>query len=180
MKNAMINLILSRRSVRDFTDEPVSDEDIRKIVDCAVNAPSARNKQSWHFTVISDRSMIDRISAMTIAGMDRLGIRREPDYHVFYHAPVVVFLSSAIEGFSEINCGCALENIALAAKALGLGAVIVGQTRYMFHQADTVDVNRMLKIPEGYEHDCAICVGHPAGKEPDPKTIREGVVDYIR
>lgn len=180
MKNAMIELIQARRSVRQYADEPVAEEDLRQIVDCAVHAPTARNKQSWHFTVITDRAVIDRISEMTIAGMDRLGIHREPGYHVFYHAPVVIFLSSAIEGFSEINAGCALENIALAAKALGLGAVIVGQTRYMFHQANVVDVNRMLKIPEGYEHDCAICLGHPAGPGPDPKTIREGVVDYIR
>jgi nitroreductase len=180
MKNPMIDLILVRRSIRQYTAEAVSEEDLKLIVECGIHAPTARNRQNWHFTVITDRNVIDQISAMTIAGMDRLGIKKEAGYHVFYHAPAVIFVSSAIEGFSEINCGCAIENIALAAKALGLGSVIVGQTRYMFHQANVVDVNRLLKIPEGYEHDCAICIGHPAGPAPDPKTIREGVVDYIR
>ncbi len=180
MKNPMIDLIMSRRSIRQYSEEPVSEEMLKLIVECGIHAPTARNKQSWHFTVMTDPKTIETVNDMILAGMDRLGIKKEPGYHVFYHAPVVIFLSSAIEGFSEINCGCAIENIALAAKSLGLGSVIVGQTRYMFHQANVVDVNRLLKIPEGYEHDCAICIGHPAGPDPDPKTIREGVVDYIR
>ena len=180
MKNPMIDLILSRRSIRQYSEEPVSDDDLKLIVECGIHAPTARNKQSWHFTVITDRKTIETLNEMTLAGMDRLGIKKEPGYHVFYHAPVVVFLSSAIEGFSEINCGAALENMALSAKSLGLGTVIVGQTRYLYHQANVVDVNRLLKIPEGYEHDCAIVIGHPTGAEPDPKAIREGVVDYIR
>jgi nitroreductase len=180
MKNPMIDLILARRSIRQYTAEAVSEEDLKLIVECGIHAPTARNRQNWHFTVITDKNVIDQISAMAIAGMDRLGIKKEPGYHVFYHAPAVIFVSSAIEGFSEINCGCALENVALAAKSLGLGSVIVGQTRYMFHQANVVDVNRLLKVPEGYEHDCAICFGHPDGPEPEPKTIRDGVVDYIR
>ncbi|MCK7485276.1 MAG: nitroreductase [Bacillus subtilis] len=180
MKNPMIDLIMSRRSIRQYSEEPVSEETLKMIVECGIHAPTSRNKQTWHFTVMTDLKTIETVNEMILAGMDRLGIKKEPGYHVFYHAPVVIFLSSAIEGFSEINCGCAIENIALAAKALGLGSVVVGQTRYMFHQANVVDVNRLLKIPEGYEHDCAICIGHPAGPAPDPKTIREGVVDYIR
>ncbi len=179
MKNPMIDLILSRRSIRHYTDEVVSAEDLRQIVECGIHAPTARNRQNWHFTVITDSTVLEEVNRMILAGMDRLGIKKEPGYHVFYHAPVVMFLSSAIEGFSEINCGCALENITLAAAALGLGSVIVGQTRYMYHQADVVDINRLLKVPEGYEHDCAICIGHPTGPDPDPKTIREGIVDYI-
>lgn len=180
MKNSTIDVLLQRRSVRNYLDKPVPFDDILQIVECGMYAPSARNKQNWHFTVITNPSKIEEINQLTLAGMDRLGIQREEDYHIFYHAPVVIVLSSQIEGFSELNAGCAVENMAIAAKSLGIDSCIVGQTRYMYHQANMVDMNRLLKIPEGYEHDCAICFGYIDGENPEPKPRKEGIVDYIR
>ncbi len=180
MKTALIDLILDRRSVRAFSDRPVEDEKLRQIVECGMYARSSRNKQGWHFTVITRKETIEEINRLTIEGMDRLGMKKEPEFHAFHHAPVILILSSALEGFSEINCGCALENMALAAKALGLDSCIVAQTRFMYHQANAVDLNRLLKIPEGFEHDAALCIGYREGPNPEAKPRREGVVDYIR
>jgi nitroreductase len=180
MKNQMIEMILDRRSVRDFKDSPIEEEKLKWIVECGIFAPTARDKQNWHFTVITKKATIDEISRLTVEGMERLGLKREPDYHVFYHAPAVIIMSSPIEGFSELNCGCAMENMAIAAKSLSIDSCIVGQTRFMYHQANAVDINRMLKIPEGYEHDAAICFGYRRGENPEPKPRKEGVVDYIR
>ncbi len=180
MKNQTIENILSRRSIRNYLDKPIPEADLKWIVKCGIYAPTARNKQNWHFTVITDREMIERINNLTLEGMDRLGIPKEPDYHVFFHAPAVIIMSSAIEGFSEMNCGCALENMAIAARSLGLDSCIIGQTRYMFNQANTVDLSRMLKIPDGYQHDAAICFGYREGENPEPKPRKDDVVDYIR
>jgi len=180
MKNQTIEMILDRRSVRSFLDLPIEEEKLKLIVECGLFAPTARDKQNWHFTVITKKETIDEISRLTVEGMERLGLKREPDYHVFYHAPAIVIMSSPIEGFSELNCGCAMENMAIAAKSLGIDSCIVGQTRFMYHQANAVDINHMLKIPEGYEHDAAICFGYRQGDNPEPKPRKEGVVDYIR
>ncbi|MBU1144612.1 MAG: nitroreductase family protein [Firmicutes bacterium] len=180
MKNSTVDVLLQRRSVRNYLDKPIKEEDLKLIVECGLFAPSARNRQNWHFTVITDKETIEEINRLTLAGMERLNIQKEPDYHVFYHAPVVVVLSSAIEGFSELNAGCAIENMAIAAKSIGVDSCIIGQTRYMYHQANQVDMNRLLKIPEEYEHDCSICFGYIDGENPLPKPRKEGIVDYIR
>jgi nitroreductase len=176
----MINLILDRRSVRLYQDKPVEDEKLKQIVECGIFAPNSRNKQNWHFTVITHPQTLEEINRLTLEGMDRLGLKKEPDFHVFYHAPAVIVMSSLIEGFSELNCGCAIENMAIAAKALGLDTVIVGQTRFMYHQANAVDINHLLKIPDGFEHDAVLCLGYRQGDNPEPKPRREGIVDYIR
>ncbi|PKL00496.1 MAG: hypothetical protein CVV56_05840 [Tenericutes bacterium HGW-Tenericutes-1] len=180
MKNQMIDLLLDRRSVREFTTQLVDDEALKLIIECGMYAPNSRNKQNWHFSVITNPVIIEEINRLTVAGMDRLGIKHDVDYHIFYHAPAVIILSSVIEGFSELNCGCAVENMAIAAKSLGLDSCIVGQTRFMYHQADPVDINRLVKIPEGYEHDIAICFGYRKGDNPEPKPRKEGIVDYIK
>ncbi len=180
MRNETIDLILDRRSVRNFQATPIADELLSLIVECGIHAPSARNRQNWHFTVVTNLEMVEKIHQMTQKGMESRGIKIDANDHVFYHAPVVVIVSSLLEGFSELNAGCAVENMAIAAKSFGIDSCIVGSTRFMYNQTNKVDINRMLKIPMEYEHDCAICFGYRNGDNPEAKPRRDGVVDYIR
>ncbi|MFA7561588.1 MAG: nitroreductase [Candidatus Izemoplasmatales bacterium] len=177
--NSTIETIMSRRSIRNYEEKPIPEKDLQKMIECGLYAPSARNKQDWHFTVITNKGIIDEMNRLTIEGMEKFGIDVEKDTHVFYHAPCVVVLSSKIAGFSEINIGCVLENMALAAKSLGIGSCIIGQTRYLYHKTDKIDIDRMLKIPEGYEHDISICFGYQKGETPEVKPRKEKCVDYI-
>lgn len=177
--NITIETILNRRSIRSYLDKPVEENDLKQIIECGLYAPSSRNKQEWHLTVITNKEKIDEINKMAIEGMIRFGIEVDKAAHIFYHATCVIVLSSKIGGFSEVNIGCVIENIAIAAKSLGYGSCIIGQTRYLYHKADKIDVDKVLKIPEGYEHDLAICIGYPKGKEPLPKPRKEKAVDYI-
>jgi nitroreductase len=177
--NNTIETILSRRSIRSYQDKKIPEQDLQEIIKCGIYAPSSRNKQDWHLTVITNKEKIDEINKMAIEGMIRFGIEINKDSHIFYKAPCIIVISSKIGGFSEINIGCVIENIAIAAKSMGYGSCIVGQTRYLYHKADKIDVDRILKIPEGYEHDLAICLGYPDGKEPEAKPRRERTVDYI-
>jgi nitroreductase len=177
--NSTIETILSRRSIRSYQDKQIPESDLQKIIECGINAPSSRNKQEWHLTVITNKEVINEINRLAIEGMIRFGIEVEKNAHILYNAPCVIILSSKIAGFSEINIGCVIENIALAATSLGYGSCIVGQTRYLYHKADKIDIDRIMKIPEGYEHDIAICLGYPKGKNPEAKPRREKVVDYI-
>jgi nitroreductase len=177
--NNTIETILSRRSIRSYENKQIPEPDLSKIIECGLHAPSSRNKQEWHLTVITNKERIDEINRLAIEGMSRIGVEVDKDAHIFYHAPCVIVLSSKIAGFSEINIGCMVENIALAAKSLGYGSCVIGQTRYLYHKANKIDVDRILKIPEGYEHDISICLGIPKGKEPEAKPRKERVVDYI-
>lgn len=176
--NKTIEDILSRRSVRSYQDKAIPDEDLQLIIKAGLYAPSAKNKQDWHFSVITNKEVIDQMSDMAIEGMKKIGLEREGDGHIFYHAPVVIVISSRI-AFSAINIGCAVENLALAAKALGYGSCIVGQTRYMYHKANEIDVNKLIKIPNGYGHEVSICMGYPKGDIPEAKLRKENLVDYV-
>lgn len=171
--------ILSRRSIRNYLDKPIPDEDLKLILKAGLFAPSAKNKQDWHFTVVTNKKTIDHLNDMAIEGMKRLGLDVSEEDHIFYHAPVVIVISSKIAGFSGVNVGCAVENMALAAYALGYGSCIVGQTRYMYHKTNKIDVDQLLKIPDGYEHDISICFGYPNGEPKEPSPRKENIVDYI-
>ena len=177
--NETVNVILKRRSIRSFSEKMISEEELKTIVECGLYAPSAKNKQDWHFTVITNKERIDEINKFAIEGMDKIGIEREEGYHIFYHAPIVIVLSSKIGGYSRVNAGCVIENMAIAAESMGIGSCIIGETRYMYHQQNKADIDRLLKIPENFDHDISICFGYPKEKAPDPKPRREHVVDYI-
>lgn len=177
--NETVELILKRRSVRNFEEKMISEDELKTIIECGLFAPSAKNRQNWHFTVITNTERIDEISNVSIEGMNKLGLEIDPEFHIFYHAPVVIILSSKIEGYSEINAGCVVENMALAAKSMEIGSCIIGQTRYLYHQVPKLEGNRLLKIPEGYEHDVSICFGY-IKEDTEPKPRKENVVDYIR
>ncbi len=177
--NNTVDVILKRRSVRNYKPDMITEEELNTIVECGLYAPSAKNKQNWHFTVVTNKDKIEEMNRLAVEGMTRLGIEKEDDFHIFYHAPVVIVVSSKIEGYSEINAGCAIENMALAAKSMGIGSCIIGETRYMYHQANKADIDRVLKIPENYEHDISICFGYPASGDEEPKPRKENIVDYI-
>ena len=175
----IINCILRRRSIREYSNKEISKEVIKRILECGIYAPTAKNRQKWHFTVITNKERIEEINRLTVEGMEKIGIEVDPNYHVFYHAPVVVILSSKLGGYSRINAGCAAENMSVAAESLGIGSCIIGQTRYMYHDAERNDINRLLKIPENYDHDVSICFGYPKGDRPIAKPRKEDVIDYI-
>jgi len=177
--NDTVDFILKRRSVRNYSSEMIKQEELETIVKCGLYAPSAKNKQNWHFTVVTSKDKIEEMNRLALEGMERLGIEKEEGYHVFYHAPVVIVISSKIEGYSEVNAGCVIENMAIAAKSMGIGSCIIGETRYMYHQANKADIDRVLKIPENYEHDISICFGYPGAGDEEAKPRKENIVDYI-
>jgi nitroreductase len=91
--------IFGRRSVREYTSDPVTPETIRALIDAAVHAPNAVNQQPWTFTVVRDQQALARLSndakRHMLANMpdrhaDHFRARlTDPTFHIFYHAPVL-------------------------------------------------------------------------------------------
>jgi len=111
-----IEAILTRRSIRRFRDEPVSDDLIETLLRAAMAAPSAGNQQPWHFVVIRDRETLDTTSTVhpyaTMAAEAALAIVVCGDTTLEMH-----------KGFWVQDCAAAIQNLLLAAHASGLGAV---------------------------------------------------------
>ena len=112
--------ILKRRSIRKFKDTEVSKEDIKKLLELAMAAPSALNKQPWEFIVITNKEILEKIRS-TVRFMK-------------HNAPVAVivcgnkdrFISAPVKNFYMEDCSAAIENFMLGATDLGLGTCWCG------------------------------------------------------
>lgn len=95
-----INIIKRRKSVRSFKPEQISDAELEEIMEAALRAPLANNSERWHFSVIQDGKLIDRL-VKAIADVIKTSGHEGPfikfvgsaAYHTFYHAPTVIVIS---------------------------------------------------------------------------------------
>ncbi len=185
MTHETLRLISSRRSHRAYEKTPLSQEQLDALLQAAVEAPSAVNRQPWHFTVVRNQALLDEMNAAVWEQMmKRQPDKRSPrfadkDFHVFYHAPTVIFLSGLPDFYyTPIDCGIAVENIALAAESMGLGSVILGMPRDAFAGDKAEQFKKALHFPEGWDFVIAIAVGVPTDtKAAHP--VREDRISFV-
>ncbi len=143
--------IFERRSVRKFTEEPVSPQDLEKLLQAAMHAPSAGNEQPWDFLVIENRETMEKIM----------------EFHI-YSTPlktapmaIVVCGDESKQKYKDYwiqDCSAATQNLLLEAVHLGLGAVWMG----VFPMEDRVKAAKELfQLPESVIPLGIIALGHP-------------------
>jgi nitroreductase len=148
--------ILSRRSIRKYTEQPVPDEAVKELLEAAMSAPSAGNQQPWHFVVIKDRGILDEI----------------PKYHPYSQmvkqASVAILVcgdlkSEKHKGYWVQDCSAATENLLIAVEAKGLGAVWLG----VYPREDRVNgLRELLGLPEHVVPLSLIPIGHKGEQKP--------------
>jgi len=154
-----LEAIKTRRSVREFTSQPVSDKQIKRLLDAATRAPSAGNIQPWEFVVVRKPEIKHGLAQ---AALDQKFIEQAPVVIVVCADPAK---SAPRYGSRGTNLYClqdtaaATQNILLAAHALGLGACWVGAFKEEI-------AREVLKIPEPVRPVAIIPVGHAARKLP--------------
>ena len=146
-----LDAILTRRSIREYSDEIVTPEQERQILEAAMAAPSAHNKQPWHFIVIRDKTILDKI----------------PEFHQYSKMLRKASLAIVVCGDQNIqdtdfwihDCSAATENILIAANAMGLGAVWLG-----VHPSEDLinDTKELLGIPEHVTPLGIVSIGYPS------------------
>lgn len=146
-----IEAILTRRSIRKFKQGSIHEETVRVLLEAAMNAPSAGDEQPWQFVVIDDRAVLDEIPLF------------HPHTAMVKHAPLAILIcgDNSLEkykGFWVQDCSAAVQNLLLAAHALGLGAVWTG-----FHpMEDRVQgMQRLLGLPAHVIPLALVPLGHP-------------------
>lgn len=155
--NAVIENMMSRRSIRKYKNEPVAREVMEEIALCGINAPNGQNKQSWEVRVVDNPEFLNEIKAvMAAAGGERAA-------GCFYNAPVWVFIARDNGyDFSTIDCGLLAENMMLSAHSLGVGSVCLGSpVRFILTSPDKDKVLSKLGFSEGYELCLCIGFGYP-------------------
>ncbi|MFX0162282.1 MAG: nitroreductase family protein [Candidatus Hodarchaeota archaeon] len=168
----LFEAIKRRRSIRKYMDEDVLEEDLEKILEAAILAPSAGNRQAWDFVIVRDESVK---KALVKAALGQ---------NFIAEAPVVVVVCANMERSasrygsrgSGLYCiqdtAAAIQNMLLAVTALGLGACWIGA----FHEEG---VTKILELPIGVRPVAIIPIGHPAKiPRPTPRFRLSEVLHY--
>ncbi len=161
VKDNAIETIMTRTSIRSFTDRAVSADTVEMLLRAGMAAPTAVNLQPWHFVVVNDRAKIDELG----------GNGRQSQ--MWHESPLVIVvcgnMGKAMEGVGQAfwvqDCSAATENILLAAHALGLGAVWTGC--YPIEER-VANISQVLGLPDHIVPLCAIVMGYP-NESPQPK-----------
>lgn len=143
--------IYARRSCRSFTDEPVTEKDVRAVLQAAMAAPTAVNARPWEFYVTRDASLMERLASVSpYAGpASKAPVLVVPCYRDDCRAPE----------YAQIDMAIACQNLMLEAAARGLGTVLLGIAPESERMAA---VKEVLALPEHVECFGLVPLGHPA------------------
>ena len=185
MNNDVLKVMADRRSHRAYQATQLTPAQLDAILLAALQSPSAVNRQPWHFTVVQDKQLLKRLTQAAHRRAKQLPREQrgprfdDPAFHVHYHAPTVIFLSAEDTPANRMDCGIAVQQIALAAQSLGLGSVIVGLIRLAFESDEAQALKEALQFPAGHEFMISIALGTPADDKP-PHDLDHGKVTFIR
>ena len=158
----VLQAIAGRRSHRAYRADQVPEETLGAILKAGLESPSARNHQPWHFSVVQNPDLIQEVHDEAAKVMGKGGSPRfaDPDFQIFYHAPTVIFIFGEKDfGWTGVDCGIAVENMALAAEGLGIGSVILGLPKPAFAGGKAEELRKRLGCPEGYDFVIALALG---------------------
>jgi nitroreductase len=153
----------TRRSIRTFTDQPVTREQLREIIRLGAMAPSGQNNQPWRFVTIKSKETLQKLAQLTkyshIIGKAAACIAVFVDKKAMYH-----------EVKDHQSMGACIQNLLLASHGMGLGAVWLGEIL-----KSAKEVRELCGLSNDMELMAVIALGHPAGKggTADRKSVEE-------
>lgn len=170
MSGTVYQNILTRSSIREFTNEPVSRTTLDSLCRAAMAAPTAMDKRPWKFVVIDDKAVLQELAqALPYAkalktATAAIAVCGDPTLIDEQHRPT--------EWWVE-DCSAATENLLLAAHSLGLGAVWLGVYPT---DVQVSSVREVLKLPENLKPLNVVALGHPKGKaQPKDKYVKDNI-----
>jgi nitroreductase len=200
-----IEAILSRKSIRKFKDEPVNHDDLIKILECGLNAPSAKNMQNWHFVVIKSKQKIEAIADIVRQKQEKLiedsddkalakSFQSKTRFYTFFEkAPVLVLVYGSsytsrtsmllsgedLEKYENTNPG--LQNIGAAIENILIGATALGYgTCWMSGPNFAInEIEAYVSLDKNdYSLISMIPIGHPSDeKHPSPR--KKGIQEKV-
>ncbi len=174
-KNAVVETIMARRSIRKYQPQTVDKETLNLILQCGINAPSAINRQSWDVRVVNSPAVFEEIFGYLVAanpdvepGMIRGSFRGAPTLVFVAHDPTF--------HYSVIDCGLLSENIVLSAWSLGVGSICLGSPIPFLKNSP--EALARLGFEAGYEPILCIGLGY-ADEAPEAKPRDINKVKFV-
>ena len=188
----VIEIIKTRRSIRNYKEDPVSDEDIRFLIDCARYAPSGSNMQPWSFLVIQNKEVMQKLSedgkkaVIPIAEKIAENPKRAAGFisylkakgsNLFHNAPLLVIIFGDKKSMTaDWDCAMAAQNMMLAANSRGIGSCWIG---LVMPALTDEKILKELDAPPGYKAVAPLIFGYPQGKTAMPER-REPEVKWLK
>ncbi|HKL08382.1 MAG TPA: nitroreductase family protein [Bacteroidales bacterium] len=158
----IIQGILTRRSIRKYSEREITKEQIYALVKAGMYAPSARNQQPWHFVIIDERELLNKISDIHPYAK----MLREAKWAIIVCGDEQPELS---KGYWVVDCSAATQNILLAAHGSGLGAVWLG-----LHPREERKngIKDLLQLPGNIQPLSLISIGYPNEEKKQPERFK--------
>lgn len=153
-----LEALISRRSIRKYTTQDIPNDLLQELIKYGMYAPSACNKQPWHFIIIKDRSILKEIAEF------------HPNARMLKEATCAILvcgdeIKAHDKGYWPVDCSAATQNILIAAQALGLGACWLG----IYPREERASkMKKLMKLPEHIHAFSLISIGYPA-EHPEAK-----------
>ena len=176
MSNEAIENMMARRSIRAYKATPVGRDTLTRIMECALNAPSGQNRQSWEIRIVDNPA--------TLAEMSEAMGQAHPDNDFapgcFRGAPVMVFIARDTSyDFSAYDCGLMAQNMMLSAWSLGVGSICLGSpVRFLTDNELCRPLVESLGFSDGYEFCLCVGLGY-AMESPEAKPRDMGKVKFM-
>ena len=169
--NEVLHCLLTRRSVKKYLSQPVEEEKLEAVLEAGTYAACGMGRQAGKIVVLQNPDDIAQLEKMnaTILG--------NPDAHPFYGAPTVILVLTDKDSTTGVeDASCVLENMMLAAHALGLGSCWIHRAKECFDTPEGKALLRAWGAPENYRGVGNCILGYAEGTLPEAKPRRDNVV----
>ena len=179
---AVDNVIMSRRSIRNYKQIPVSRDTMQVILKAGINAPNGQNRQSWEIRVVDNPNTMSEIKAAMSAANPDVPMAGDS----FRNAPVMAFIAADTSyDFSLLDCGMLSENMVLSAWSMGVGSICLGSPVRFLDGSESIRSNPEIRkvmdklgFSEGYQLVLCVGFGYPL-ESPDAKPRDESKFRFV-
>lgn len=171
LKNETIEAILTRRSIRNFSGETLSKDILETLAECGRHAPSGMGLQTWKFTIVTNAEIIREICGIVEKELER------PGYDMYGPSALIIPSNAKSSPYGPEDNACALENIFLAARSLGVGSVWINQLRGICEVSELRCLFDRMEIPADHVVYGIAALGYPADGFPGDKE-RKGSIHW--
>lgn len=187
--NQTIEAILKRRSIRAYKPEQIAESELQDIIAAGSFAPTAMGQQPWHFVVLQNPGMLEKLQVRCkeMFARSEIPALREmasnEEFDVFYKAPTLVIVFADAGAIAPMeDSALAMENMMIAAVSDGIGSCWVHSVIWLFERGGGMEEFSSLGItvPEGYEPYAAAVFGYSAQPWPDPGPRKTGKLTIVR
>jgi len=178
--------IKGRRSVRSYTNEPVSKEQIEAVLEAGTWAPTAMHREPLRFIIIEDKKLIKYITDETKTLVKQMippmakQFSTEADV-ICYDAPVLILICTEKDkqwdNVNSLDSVLAAENMFLKAYELKLGTCYMGWIQYLRSKPDIL---KKIGVPGNYEMMVPLILGHPKTKQDKGKRSKPNILKWIK